>query len=61
MKSVEVIVSAEGVVTVEAVGFSGQACEKATAAIEKALGMTKTKTKKKEWSQQNVQHVGGSK
>jgi hypothetical protein len=54
MKSIEVIVSAGGEVNIEAVGFKGSACEKATAAIEKALGIVGQRKKKMEYYQQGV-------
>lgn len=48
-RTIEVTVSPTGEVTVEAVGFTGQACEKATQAIEEALGVTTEKRKKPEY------------
>lgn len=60
MKTIEVIVSPDGEVKIEAVGFSGSSCTKATEALEKALGVTKSKTKKKEFWAQEVQKIGGA-
>jgi hypothetical protein len=60
-KTIEVIVSAAGEVKIDAVGFKGADCEKATAFLEKALGQVSTKTKKPEYHAQarNVQKIGG--
>jgi hypothetical protein len=54
MKSVEVIVDARGVITIEATGFKGNACEKATKAIEDALGVVAKREKKPEYHQQQT-------
>lgn len=58
MKEVIVTVEADGTVKIEAVGFQGQACEKATRAIEQALGKVKAKTYKPEFRQINIQSQG---
>lgn len=60
MKTLTVDVSPEGEVTIEAAGFRGNACEKATAALEKALGMPGKRQRKPEYSQEEVatQKVG---
>lgn len=58
MKSIEVIVSPEGDVKIEAIGFFGQMCKKATEALEKALGLSKNRTPKKEYFQSENQRVG---
>lgn len=60
-KTIEVIVSAAGEVKIDAVGFKGADCEKATAFLEKALGQTESKQKKPEFYKQvqNVQRIGG--
>lgn len=61
MTTIEVIIAPTGEVTIEAIGFKGTACEKATEAIEQALGVTATKTKKPEYYLQaksaNKQHT----
>lgn len=48
MKSIEVIVKTDGTLKIDAVGFSGPDCEKATAFLEKALGAIKGRQKKPE-------------
>jgi hypothetical protein len=60
-KTIEVIVSPAGEVKIDAVGFKGADCEKATAFLEKALGQVSTKQKKPEFYKQaqNVQRIGG--
>lgn len=51
MKTIIVNVDSEGQVEIEAVGYKGQSCSKATAALEKALGLAKTSKKKPEYYQ----------
>jgi len=46
-KSIVVTVKQDGSVEVEAIGFKGNACEKATEAIEKALGIEAAPRKRK--------------
>ena len=61
MKTIEVIISQDGSLRIDAVGFQGADCEKATAFLEKALGAVKGKQKKPERYRQ-IQHrqqVGG--
>ncbi len=38
MKTIEVIVAKDGSITIDAIGFTGTDCEKATAFLEQALG-----------------------
>lgn len=61
MKTIEVIVGTDGTLKIDAVGFSGADCEKATAFLEKALGRVKGKSKKPEYHRhaQRKQQVGG--
>lgn len=61
MKAFEVIVDAEGKVSIKAVGFKGNACEKASKALEEAMGITTKSTKTPDWYQQeqSCQKVGG--
>jgi Protein of unknown function (DUF2997) len=49
MKSIIIEVSPAGEVKIEAVGFKGAACEKATAALEKALGAPSGRKRKPEY------------
>ena len=60
-KTIEVIVNPTGEVKIDALGFKGADCEKATAFLEKALGQVSTKQKKPEFYKQaqNVQRIGG--
>jgi len=51
MKEIEIIVSSDGQVQVEAKGFRGQSCAKATADFLKELGGEQCETKKSEWYQ----------
>lgn len=60
MKTIEVIVQTDGALKIDAVGFSGPDCEKATRFLEDALGRPTGKTKKPEHSRQvqRQQRVG---
>lgn len=62
MKSIQVTISATGEVEIEALGFKGNACEKATAELEKALGTPGTRKKKPEYYAANTgqQKAGAS-
>ena len=51
MKAIIVNVDPEGRVEIEAVGYKGQSCKKATEALEKALGLVKSSEKKPEYWQ----------
>ena len=51
-KTIEVIVNTGGGIRIDAVGFKGADCEKATAFLEKALGTVKGKQKKPEYYRQ---------
>ena len=53
-KSIEVTIKPDGKVEIEAIGFKGGSCEKATQAIEQALGTIATRKKKPEFYQQNI-------
>ena len=48
-KTIEVIVGTGGEIKIDAVGFKGADCERATAFLEKALGAVKTRRKKPEF------------
>lgn len=60
-KSIEVIVQPTGEVKIDALGFKGADCEKATAFLEQALGQITSKQKKPEYHRQaqTVQKIGG--
>jgi len=60
-KTIEVIVSQTGEVKIDALGFKGADCEKATKFLEQALGQVSSKQKKPEYHAQvkNVQKIGG--
>lgn len=50
-KTIEVLVSPTGEIQIEAVGFKGANCEKATRFLEKALGTCRTRQRKPEYHQ----------
>ena len=60
-KTIEVVVGTQGEIKIDAVGFKGADCEKATAFLEKALGTVKDRRKKPEYHrhEQAQQKVGG--
>jgi hypothetical protein len=60
-KTIEVVVNTGGEIKIDAVGFKGADCERATAFLEKALGNVKGRTKKPEYHQraQTRQRLGG--
>ena len=61
MRTIEVIVKPDGSLKIDAAGFQGADCEKATAFLEKALGAVTGRQKKPEHYRQ-IQHrqqVGG--
>ena len=53
MKVVEIIINTSGQLTINAAGFSGTDCEKATAFLEQALGQLTAKQRKPEFYQRN--------
>ena len=54
MKTIEVVVAPTGGIKIEAMGFVGADCEKATAYLEQALGVVGTRQKKPEYHQCNT-------
>ena len=48
-RSIEMVVSPMGDISVSAVGFKGAACKQATRALEEALGAVTERTKKPEY------------
>lgn len=59
-KTIEVIVQQDGSLKIDAVGFQGADCEKATAFLEQALGHSTEKQRKPEYYRQvhRQQRVG---
>jgi hypothetical protein len=61
-RSIEVTVSPIGDITIDAVGFKGADCDKATRFLEEALGIAGPKQKKPEYHQRgttaHVQRLG---
>ncbi len=55
MKTVEIIINTSGELTINAAGFRGSECEKATAFLEQALGRLSAKQRKPEYYQRNRQ------
>jgi len=56
-QSIEVIIALTGEITIDAVGFRGADCEKATHFLEEALGVVGKKVKKPEYHQgQQLNH-----
>jgi hypothetical protein len=53
MKVIEIIIKVSGQLTINAAGFSGSDCEKATAFLEQALGRISAKQRKPEFYQRN--------
>ena len=52
-RTIEVIVNADGSLVVDAVGFKGPDCEKATRFLEEALGQIATKQRKPAYNERN--------
>jgi Protein of unknown function (DUF2997) len=48
-RTIQVVVSTSGDISIDAVGFKGADCEKATRFLEEALGETKSRVKKPEY------------
>ena len=61
-RTIEIIVSPQGDIVIDAVGFKGSDCEQATQFLEQALGMQAQKERKPEYLQsaatQAQQRVG---
>ena len=61
-RNIEVIVSADGALSIDAVGFTGPDCEKATAFLEQALGCATQKKRKPDYHRRaftkRVQRLG---
>lgn len=62
-QSIELVVNTDGSLEIEAIGFAGTDCEKATAFLEKALGLVASRNRKGEYyrtvnikNQQRIKH-----
>ena len=55
-RSIEVIVNADGSLIIDAIGFKGSDCEKATRFLEEALGQIGTKQRKPAYDERNKTH-----
>jgi hypothetical protein len=51
-QQISIMVGTDGAVEIETTGFSGKSCKDATAGLEKALGVTKEVSLKREYHQQ---------
>jgi hypothetical protein len=57
-RSIEIIIDAAGGISIDAVGFRGTDCQKATAFLEAALGAVKARQRKPEYYRhRRVDHV----
>ncbi len=52
-RSIDVIVNTDGSLIIDAVGFKGAACDKATRFLEEALGRIATKQRKPAYNERN--------
>jgi len=61
-RTIEIIIAPSGEIQIDAVGFKGSDCEKATQFLEEALGVVGQKIKKPEYHQSsartNQQRIG---
>ena len=53
-RTIEIIIGTTGDIQIDAVGFKGPDCEKATQFLEEALGVVGQKTKKPEYHQRST-------
>jgi hypothetical protein len=53
-RTIEVIIAPSGEIQIDAVGFKGPDCEKATKFLEEALGVVGKKIKKSEYHQRSI-------
>ena len=62
-RTIEIIIGPSGEIQIDAVGFKGPDCEKATKFLEEAFGVVGQKVKKPEYHQRNTtmhhQEIGG--
>ena len=52
--TIEIIVSPQGEVKIDAIGFKGPDCEKATRFLEQALGVVSNRVKKPEYHRRSA-------
>ena len=61
-RTIEIIVSPKGDISIDAIGFKGPDCERATRALEEALGVVQQRVNKPEYlakaTSTNQQKVG---
>ena len=61
-RTIEIVISLDGSLTIDAVGFKGADCDQATKFLEQALGLTAAKQRKPEYHQntrrQHQQRLG---
>jgi len=55
--TVEIVVSPAGDISIDALGFKGPDCEKATRFLEEALGVIKSRVKKPEYHARNTARI----
>ena len=55
-RSIDVIVNVDGSLIIDAVGFKGPACDKATRFLEEALGQIAGKQRKPAYNERNQTH-----
>ena len=56
-RTIEVVITPAGEVKIDAIGFKGVDCEKATAFLESALGIEQIRVRKPEFHQQSRKAV----
>ena len=56
-ETIEVKIDKDGKVTIDAIGFKGRNCTNATDGIERALGVIKSRDKKPEYNQDNLEEL----
>ena len=61
-RSIEILIAADGSLTIDAIGFKGADCDQATRFLEQTLGLTAGKQRKPEYHQtthrKNQQRLG---
>ena len=50
-RSIEILIAPDGQLTIDAIGFKGADCDRATKFLEQALGLTAAKQRKPEYHQ----------